>query len=148
MNERTRAHYCPIVLNDYDKLTPKKSVPLFTQFLNARRSASNDGTCRFAISVGLYAFGVVDGKVDYTQALHGLPNWYDILLVDVKLSEDAPPELTAWWTAPEPDRQVDPKLRKVPQGGWAAFIPLPTGIAQTLLGEDSGIKIEAYDWTS
>ena len=148
MNERTRSHYCPIVLNDFDKLTPGKPVSLFTQFLNSNRSASGDGTCRFAISFGLYAFDVVDGKVDYSLKLHGLPNWFDTLLVDVKLEEDSAPSLTAWWTAPEPDRQVDPKLRKIPAGGWAAEIPLPEGIARSLLGPDASLKIEAYDWTS
>jgi len=133
MNERTRAHFCPVVLNDSEKVAAGKPVDLFTQFLNARRSASGDGTCRFAICFGLYSFGVVAGKVDYTQAMHGLPNWYDTLLVDVKLEEDAPPSLTVWWTAPDPDKQVDPKLKKIPQGGWSAMIPLPKGIAQTLL---------------
>ena len=57
------------------------------------------------------------------------------------------PALTAWWTAPEPDRQVDPKLKKISQVGWMALIPLPAGIAQTLLGADASLKIEAYDWT-
>ena len=145
MNERTRAHYCPIVLNDADK-TKGKPVSLFTQFLNSRRSATNDGICRFAITIGLYTFAVVNGKVDYSKALHGLPNWYDTLLVDVRLEENAPPTLTAWWTAPEPDRQVDPKLKKTPEGGWSAAIPLPDGIARTLLGPDASLRIEAYNW--
>ena len=148
MNERTRAHFCPIVLNDDGSRTAGKPVPLFTQFLNARRSASGDGTCRFAICFGIYEFGVVNGKVDYSFALHGLPNWYDTLLVDVKLVDGSPPELIAWWTASEPDQQVEPPLRKVSQGGWSASIPLPEGIARTLLGPDASLKIEAYDWTS
>lgn len=146
MNERTRAHFCPIVLNTADEPVTAKPLSLFTQFLNSARSASGDGTCRFAINFGLYKFGVVDGRVDYSQALHGLPNWFDTLLVDVKLEVDGAPELIAWWTAPDPDRRVDPKLRKVPAGGWAAEIPLPEGIAHTLLGPDASLKIEAYDW--
>ena len=145
MNERTRAHYCPIVLNEPGK-TKGKPVSLFTQFLNSRRSATNDGTCRFAITIGLYTFDVADGKVDYSKSLHGLPQWYDTLLVDVRLEENAPPSLTAWWTAPEPDRLVDPRLKKTAEGGWSASIPLPVGIARTLLGPDAALKIEAYDW--
>ncbi|MEO7600171.1 MAG: hypothetical protein ABIV50_14645, partial [Opitutus sp.] len=81
-------------------------------------------------------------------ALHGLPNWFDTLLVDVKLQEGSPPELRAWWTSPEPDRQVDPQLKKIPQGGWSANIPLPEGISRTLLGPSASLRIDAYDWTT
>jgi len=68
--------------------------------------------------------------------------------VDVKLEEGAQPSLTVWWTAPDPDKQVDPKFKKIPQGGWSAMIPLPQGIAQSLLGPDASLKIDAYDWTT
>lgn len=147
MNERTRAHFCPVILNNPEGPDFRRPLPLFTQFLNARKSATGDGTCRFAIGFGLYQFGVIDGKVDYSRALHGLPNWFDTLLVDVKLEEEGEPTLLAWWTAPEPDRVVDPQLRKVPGGGWSAVIPLPEGVARTMLGPKASLKIEAYDWS-
>lgn len=146
MNERTRAHFCPIVLNTADDPVTAKPLPLFTQFLNSARSASGDGTCRFAVNLSLYKFGVVDGRVDYSLALHGLANWSDTLLVDVKFDDAGAPELIAWWTAPEPDRRVDPKLRKVSEAGWAADIPLPEGVVRTLLGPNASLNIEAYDW--
>src|SRR5690606_7534476 len=50
MNEQTRDHYCPIVINDRDD-HPVPKHPIFTQFLNTR--FSRDDRARFAVTLAV-----------------------------------------------------------------------------------------------
>lgn len=145
MNERTRQHYCPIVLNDPAVDAVQESYPLFTQFLNATRAASGDGTCRFAITLALYKFPVQpDGRIDYSKLVPGLAAWTDQLLVDVNVhAKDR--KLAVQWTASGLSTPKDVALTPMPDKGFKSSIPLPEG-ARHHLGPSAAVTIAAYPW--
>jgi pimeloyl-ACP methyl ester carboxylesterase len=144
MNERTRQNYCPVVLNDPAVDELQETYPLFTQFMNSTRAASNDGTCRFALSLALYAFPVRNGKIDYSRSIAGVAAWADQLLIDVNVSTKR--SIAALWTAAGQQTPEEVPLRAVPEKGSRAEIRLPEGARQHL-GPKAHLLIEAYPWT-
>ena len=144
MNERTRQNYCPFVLNDPAVDELQETYPLYTQFLNSTRAASGDGTCRFALSLALYAFPVRHGKIDYSRSIAGVAAWADQLLIDVNVGPKR--SIAVLWAASGAQGPEDVPLKSRPQKGSEARIPLPEGARQHL-GPEANLKIEAYPWT-
>lgn len=149
MNEQTREHFCPIVLNDPDVHEVPPS-PLFTQFLNSE--LSRDGRCRFAVALAVKCLRVEGGRIDYGATLHGIPSWNDTLLADVDVGDEAsgrPPSLTIGWLSQEetPSTVLNPTPIKV-QGfdGHKTVVSLPEGKGKELLGKNAALVIESFDW--
>ena len=143
MNEQTREHFCPIILNDDDKPVPMH--PVFTQFLISSRSPDGS-TARFAVNLAVKRLRMKGGEVDYDGMLHGVPTWTDTLIADVRLSAE-PAVFTRWSLA---DGDIEPLARVVKlqrSGAWRVVIPLPDGKARELLGEKAVLAIDAHAWT-
>lgn len=143
MNEQTREHFCPIILNDDDKPVPMH--PIFTQFLNT--SFAPDGSpSRFAINLAVKRLRMKDsGEVDYDSMLHGVPTWTDTLIADVKFGKN--PVVLTRWSLQDGDIEPQPQAIEKEDNGWKVTIPLPEDKVRDLLGEDVAFVIKAYSWT-
>jgi pimeloyl-ACP methyl ester carboxylesterase len=143
MNEQTREHFCPIILNDDDEPVPMH--PVFTQFLNT--GLAPDGSpARFAVNLAVKRLRMTGGEIDYDGLLHGVPTWTDTLIADVKVGAKA--AVLSRWSLQDGD--IDPQPQKVvkqPDGAWRITIPLPAGKAQELLGKNAKLVITAYAWS-
>jgi pimeloyl-ACP methyl ester carboxylesterase len=143
MNEQTRDHFCPIILNDRDN-QPVPRHPIFTQFLNTK--FSQDGRARFAVNLAFKRLRMKEGEIDYDDMLHGVPTWTDTVIIDVILGKR--PRLALRWSlagGDKPPRMVE--LEGIAEGGHRAVVPLPKGKARDILGEDAALVISAWDWT-
>jgi len=145
MNEQTREHFCPIILNDKDD-QPVPRHPIFTQFLNSTYSPKNK-PARFAINLAFKRLRMKEGEVDYDGMLHGVPTWTDTLIADIVFGEK--PELNIRWSLADGDIvALKPiELKKIKEGGMRAVIPLPEGKAREILGPDAAIVMNSYNWT-
>lgn len=143
MNEQTRDHFCPIILNDRDN-KPVPRHPIFTQFLNS--TFSKDGRARFAVGLAVKRLRMKNGEIDFDGMLYAVPTWTDTLIADVVFGDD--PRLEIRWSLADGDiAPYSVPLKKVKEGGRQALVPLPAGKARDLLGDSAALAISSYNWT-
>lgn len=158
LHERSTAHLCPIQIERPDEGDDVRPVPLVRTYLSSRatrppdprNAAAPSQTMRHVLRLRLLSLRSKAGLLSFLDHLEQAEDWADVLVVDIQLTDGAPPRTWARWGselgvplrdwAPDPD--VDPALQdeEVAEGLWRACVRLPEN-ARGLLGQQAAVTI-------
>ncbi len=119
MHEQRVERYCPVRIEP-----PPKETFLYTAFLMPERSATGDGTCRYALHLAVNEFRERNGLLSFADHLEQTPVWEDTLLTDLRPAGDGFEVSYAWRS-----QNVTPSTEMTPlaaaDGSVEADVPLP-----------------------
>ena len=159
LHERSTAHLCPIQIERPAGGTDVRPVPIVRTYLSSKATRppdpNNDAapmeTMRHVLRLRLLSLRAKGGLLSFLDHLEQAEDWADVLVVDIQLSEGAPPRTWARWGSelkvplrdwtPDPATDAPLKDEEVAEGIWRACVRLPEN-ARRLLGDAAAVTIE------
>jgi hypothetical protein len=156
MHYQSARTHCPVILNEENRDTPLRPVPLVTAFLMPKEAF--EGPRRYTLDLRVYAVQESGGFILFGSHLEQVADWQDTLIMDVYANEDGSIDKALYqWNSDLPgaiarkevlDKQLSwqPARDDVPEArSWVASIELPQ-MAREVLGSDANIGVGVAQW--
>lgn len=153
--QSTRTH-CPVILNEENRDTPLRPVPLVTAFLMPKEKF--EGPRRYTLDLRVYAIRESKGFILFGSHLEQVADWQDTLVMDVYANEDGSIGKALYqWNSELPgaiarkdvlDDELSWQLARdnIPEAAsWVARIKLPN-MAREVLGPEANIGVGIAQW--